>query len=132
MPNPTQWNYMRNHYVEPATNYLPDEKRGFERAPHLKVRCVRCPIASKSAPLSSRGTARFAVPQIGCVSPLGSLVSCRDAMSYPFPALGREFSTGFAHAVRAQLHPAAPFASVLTLLRNGVGALSSPARTTRA
>lgn len=30
MPNPTQWNYMRIHYVEPATNDLADEKSGFE------------------------------------------------------------------------------------------------------
>lgn len=27
---PTQRNYMRNHYVEPATNYLADEKTGFK------------------------------------------------------------------------------------------------------
>lgn len=42
---PTQWNYMTNHYVEPATNYLADEKTGFKRACCQNFRCVSSPIA---------------------------------------------------------------------------------------
>lgn len=57
---PTQWNYMRNHYVEPATNYLADEESGFKQACYQILRCMFFPIAFRFASPKSLGMGQFA------------------------------------------------------------------------
>lgn len=57
---PTEWNYMRNHYVEPATNYLTDEETGFKQGCYQNFRCMCSPIAFCFASLKSLDMRQFA------------------------------------------------------------------------